>query len=267
MSASFRRLASAALGLGLAILLFVNSALAQSVPAPGFVRTVPIERGAGLNDQPVQISDTELRSAFTGIQTMALVWNSGGAVFNDKELGELVPSVVTALGKASPREDVIFAVFGKHGMLGDFSTATATTGRVFVQDGQLNIIFGLVHATYEDVINHTTTALTPGTRSSRVEGGRPVCSASVEMVSNRTDWLRVKVSQLASLGKQTKPEDDQKSREPAKTAAPAVQTSPTTDGRYQDIQSRLRVLDRLKADGLITEDEYRDRRRAILQSL
>ena len=120
MSASFRRLASAALGLGLAILLFVNSALAQSVPAPGFVRTVPIERSAGLNDQPVQISDTELRSAFTGIQTMALVWNSGGAVFNDKELGELVPSVVTALGKASPREDVIFAVFGKHRMLGDF---------------------------------------------------------------------------------------------------------------------------------------------------
>src|SRR6516225_1994178 len=62
MSASFRRLASAALGLGLAILLFVNSALAQSVPAPGFVRKVPIERSAGLNDQPVQISDTELRS-------------------------------------------------------------------------------------------------------------------------------------------------------------------------------------------------------------
>jgi len=60
----------------------------------------------------------------------------------------------------------------------------------------LNIIFGLVHATYEDVINHTTTALTPGTRSSRVEGGPPVFSASVEMVSNRTDWLRVKFPSL-----------------------------------------------------------------------
>jgi len=39
------------------------------------------------------------------------------------------------------------------------------------------------------------------------------------------------------------------------------------DSRYREIQERLRTLERLKADGLITEEEYRDRRRAILEGL
>ena len=54
---------------------------------------------------------------------------------------------------------------------------------------------------------------------------------------------------------------------PAPAAAAAPQKPAAADPRYEEIQARLRTLERLKAEGLITEEEYRERRRAILQSL
>jgi hypothetical protein len=44
-------------------------------------------------------------------------------------------------------------------------------------------------------------------------------------------------------------------------------TPPAVDSRVQEIENRLRTLDRLKADGVIKEEEYNERRRAILQGL
>ncbi len=50
-------------------------------------------------------------------------------------------------------------------------------------------------------------------------------------------------------------------------AGAATPAAPATDSRYQEIESRLSALNRLKANGLITEEEYSERRRAILQGL
>jgi len=51
-------------------------------------------------------------------------------------------------------------------------------------------------------------------------------------------------------------------------AAPAPQAAPPdADTLYRHVAERLRVLERLRKDGLITEQEYQDKRREILKAM
>jgi hypothetical protein len=268
VSTSFRIVAVAALTLAATSLMPAKDAMAQSKTAQGYVRLEPIESSAPQNDHPAQIRAGELRGALASIRIKGSTLSTGGAVFDDKELADIVPNIAAALSKAGPAEDVTFAVFGRHGVFGEHSPATVTSGRVFVQGGQLNVILGLMQTRYEDVYSSGAVELKSGQRARRVEQAWQASAEPATVVDKRGDWLRFDVSQLASLAK---PAETAKEARPGEAARPAAESAPqkpaAADTRYQEIQSRLKVLDRLKADGLITEDEYRERRRAILQSL
>jgi hypothetical protein len=192
----------------------------------------------------------------------------GGAVFDDTELSEVVPGIAAALAKAGPTQDVTFAVFGRHGAFGENSPATVTTGRVFLQAGQLNLILGLVQTRYEDVGFGGTVELIPGQRARRIAQTWSLSAEPARFMDKRSDWMQFDVARLASLPRDAEPIQERRAVLPARPSAEAVlPKTDATDPRYQDIQSRLKTLERLKSEGLITEDEYRERRRAIVQSL
>ena len=244
-----------------------------------FVRIEPIERDAPPNDQPAALRPAQVRVALASVREKnAQTFGVDDPVLDARELDEIAPPLTAALAAATPAQDVTFFVMGSHGLFGEHSAQTATTGRAFVRGGKLNVILGLVRSSYDAIdISGTAQQVATGHRKARVEYEWTLTAPGAQLVDRRGDWLAFDVASLSAAAAAAAtpapaalPAAADRPRIAPAAAAPAapVPASPATDeSRYQDMASRLRLLDRLRADGLVSEDEYRERRRAILQAL
>lgn len=243
-----------------------------------YVRLDPIEAGAQPNDQPIGFTTTQIRA----VLAMLKLAKEGEAVFNDGELDDLAAPLAAALSRAGPREDVVFAVSGKHGTLAVLHEPVVTSGRFFYKNGALNIIFGEMHTAAKD--QRTTTGFLQffilrefpaGSRNgvsknAELQGGGSVSLA----VNNRRDWVQIAANGVPAPLGVTRP------AAPAAAPAAAAGAAPTAPAAgsaaapaagngsvEQTIEQRLTVLKSLRDKGLITEQEYDDKRKEILKSL
>jgi hypothetical protein len=230
----------------------------------GYVRIERIEDGAPPNDQPLAITATQLRTMLEKLEFSKD--DSNEPIFSAEELTEISAPLSTALARAGPREDVTFAVSGKHGSsvaAAVFQSKTLTTGRLFVKNGAINIIFNEIHGEFEDRLRATgwLAPFVPGSRN-KTASVVVVAAPGVGYASrNRRDWIQ--------LAENTVPAAPS-ARNPAATGiAPGAATgsAPQGDAYYQDIEKRLTLLKGLKDKGLITEQEYNDKRKDILKGL
>ena len=156
-------------------------------PSLGFVRIERIESGAPDNAHPFGISIDAMR------QKLASVKFRGDPIFTGEELDELVPYLVAALKSVGSNEDVTFALTGSHGLLGKFSPKTVTTGRVFVRDQRLNIIFGVVHDPFAILQLETPNVpqpFIPGTRAKRIDTKLAITPGMGRLAGDgRPDWV------------------------------------------------------------------------------
>ena len=127
-----------------------------------------------------------------------------------------------------------------------------------MSDGQLNIIFGVLHERPDpDDYDIDRRIYASGTRSGEIQDGWKLENGKAQRVGARNDWISLTISQAA-----------------ANTPAPvpaAIQTDSGAESAVQqrssEIEQKLRVLDDLKAKGLISEEEYGSRRQAILDKI
>jgi len=156
-------------------------------PSLGFVRIERIESGAPDNAHPYGISVDAMR------QKLASVKLKGDPIFTSEELDELAPYLAAALKSVGPNEDVTFALTGSHGLLGKFSPKTVTTGRVFVRDQRLNIIFGVVHDPFAILQMQTPSVpqpFIPGTRAKRIDAKLAITPGMGRLAGDdRPDWV------------------------------------------------------------------------------
>jgi hypothetical protein len=239
-----------------------------------FVRIEPIERDAPPNDHPAALRPVQVRAALASVgEKNAQTLGADGPVLDASELDEIAPPLAAALAAATPAQDVTFLVMGSHGLFGEHSAPTATTGRAFVRGGRLNVILGLVRSSYDAIdISGTARQIATGQRKTRVEYEWTLTAPGAQLVDRRGDWLSFDVASLSAAATAAAPAPAAPNRPPIAPAA-AIPAAPThaspaaEESRYQDMASKLRILDRLHADGLVSEEEYRERRRAILQAL
>jgi len=244
----------------------------QYRPAYGFVRIERIESSAPENAHPFNISPAALRQILVPLKVKGTISVLPEPIFTDAELEEITTHLTTALAKAGPKEDVTFAVTGEHGIIagGKYSPKKVTTGRIFVRDGKLNVIFGIIHGPYEPKqwSDGFEKPFTPGARAGRIEYVWTILPEGARLADKRADWV---IFDAAGIQATTAAP----ASAPVPASAPAVQRSGNaaapaatdSDGRYREIESKLNVLNRLKQNGLITEEEYRERRRVILQGI
>lgn len=156
-------------------------------PSLGFVRIERIESGAPDNAHPFGISIDAMRQKLAGVKL------KDDPIFTSEELDEVVPYLVAALKSAAPREDVAFALTGSHGLLGKFSPKTVTTGRVFVHDQRLNVIFGTVHDPFAILQMQTPNVpqpFIPGTRAKRIDTNLALKPGMGRLAGDdRPDWV------------------------------------------------------------------------------
>lgn len=233
-----------------------------------YVRLVPIEPGASANSHPFNISADQLARLLAEIKVGRTTSIDEVPVFSKEEVEKIAPPLAAALSKAGPNQDVTFAVASYRGIFGKYSPESVTTGRLFATGDSVNLIFGRIHQRKDSGeldYSEYTPPVVAGVRSHRIGATVwKIVPGSAHFHGQRGDWLVFNRSEFpGAAAAPAAPPASEAGVKPgeATSAAPAI------DSKARAIEDRLRVLDELKKKGVITEQEYRERRREILQEL
>lgn len=214
------------------------------------------------NEHPADISADRLRSALGSIEVHLPGRETAIQLFNDSELDILSGNIRDGLASAGPDEDVTFAVIGHYTtLLGVFKERKATTGRVFYQDGQLNVIFGDVLRDVRENEDRRLYPFLPGSRNAAAPHAWALAEkpGSEVFTMNRPDWITFpRARHVVPAGGAGTRVKDVTTAEPREIPAMAVKKS---------VEERLMILNDLKSKRLITDDEYQSKRREILNEL
>jgi hypothetical protein len=225
------------------------------------------EPGAAENRQPVQVPADVLRQQLAQVRTAARD-GTEQALFDPGELAELAPPLAQALERAQPGDDVLLLSAARRGG-GILASPRAVTARLFVQGEQLQMIVHDARFEFYDAYRgtHTEPRFTFGSRGAPASG---VSISSAGAASVRADWLAMPLRAAAATAGsvQTAPGPLPVS---VATPTPALQT-PAPRGALdaaaaEDIERRLETLKRLRDKNLITEDQYQQKLKEILQLL
>lgn len=193
----------------------------------GYVRIETAEAAAQRpNDHPIAFTPQQIRTALRELQTQRHQ-RQPEPLFTNQGLDDIAAPIATALARAQPDQDVTFAVTGKRGnrLLNLMGKRWVTSGRMFYQDDQLNIIFGTIKGEFEDTLRATGVlrGFTPGSRT------RPVTRTKLNVLpaegiayasAGREDWL-----QMAPYAWAVKPP-----KAPQQTAPVGVPVAPVSTG-------------------------------------
>lgn len=226
------------------------------------VQIVPAEPGAAPNQQPARLGVDVLRWQLGGIR--ATVDGKVVNLFAADEINDFAEPLAQALALAGPGDDVLLVSTSRRGA-SFLSNVTAVTARLFVQDGSLQFIVRDVRLEFvKDYIN--SRAPLKFSHGSRSTASQVVLSNSAA-TSRRSDWL--------ALGL-TLPGAAPSAPAPAQTAvpvpvapAPAV-TAPAAaapEPLQTELEHRLATLKRLRDRGLISEEEFQEKRKEVLKQL
>ena len=231
------------------------------------IELAPREPGATANQQPIQLQPDVLRQQLALVQTS--VRGSPHALFATDELAELIEPLVQALGRAGPGDDVLLVSSSRRDA-GILLGPTAITARLFVQGDSLQFIVHDTRLDFYDTYRGTNRPprFGPGSRASASDAA----IQSVGAPNQRADWLSIPLRMAAPVIAPAPVPAAQTAAPPA--AAPAVPSALAPPARKSlddpaehDIERRLETLKRLRDKGLISEDEYQQKRKEILQLL
>ena len=227
------------------------------------------------------------------------------AVYTKSEVSTIAAHIVEALAKASPNEDVTFNVRSYADALMSIAKERQwTTGRVFYKDGKLNLIVGeyqkrldkgkkAVEGSFgvSDDFRDVNFDLAGRSHKGKMPG-RIVTGTGVEPGKDgRPDWVAIDVKKAAAAWREAQvPATQRKANEDARAEAAKLtlerrsmreemarmrkelkdlQDGNKADvkGKGQSVEERLSKLQQLLDKGLISADDYKKRKQAILEEI
>lgn len=223
------------------------------------------------NVHPADISVDRLRYVFDSIVVLLPGKDKAEQLFNDDELKLLSEKIHEGLAAAGPREDVTFAVIGHHAvLLGFLKQRMITTGRVFCQDGRINIIFGDI---LREVKENEDRRLYPLLSGSRSTGVTRELALSVQperdiFTMKRPDWVIFPIAgPVVSVGAPASPQGPASAGSGNRGVTPAETREKPAPAAGKSAEERLMILNDLRQKKLITDEEYRAKRLEILNGL
>jgi len=254
-----------------------------------YVRIERAEAQAAPGLHPVVVAPELLRAS---LATLRFGPEADEPLFNDDELTEIVPPLVTALGALQPTQDVSFAVAGRHGGWKGLASRVVTTGRMFRSPSGLQLIVGLGQRSFESQYLATGYLIPfePGRRAEVVDRAAVVSGAPRSAGAGRPDWVTLLLAAVpapaaAATAATPTPVAPVATAAPATAAAapvpaPAVAPAaaaaaapvaapsrPRDAAFFEEQEARLRTLKRLRDSGLISEEEYQQKRKQVLDLL
>jgi hypothetical protein len=227
------------------------------------------DAAASPNDHPAQLASEAVSSALAALRIRVVdedtATEAQRAVFTAEELRNLAPRIASGLAQAAPRQDVTFSTIGSYQRSagGLVKNPGINAGRVFYEDGKINVIFGELQSGYRkrNVYGQRTEDFTPRQEGSRTKAAETdwalAARPGVELHSNagvvRTDWVEIDAAAVASGAAAV-------SQAPPATTQPVAKSS-------ADIEQRLKTLKELRDKNLITEEAYRAKMQELLSEL
>jgi hypothetical protein len=238
------------------------------------------DAAASPNDHPAQLASEAISNALAALRIRIVdedtATEAQRSVFTAEELRNLAPRIASGLAKAGPAQDVTFSTIGSHpraagGLVKD---PGVNAGRVFYDEGKINVIFGELQSGYRkrSVYGQRTedfTARRQGSRKQAAEHEWALAARSgVELHSNaggvRNDWVEIDsaaaASSAAAVSQAPAPTP------PAATAAGSGE-GPAATKSGVDLEQRLKTLKELRDKNLISEEAYRAKMQALLSEL
>jgi hypothetical protein len=230
------------------------------------------DAAASPNDHPAQLASEAVSNALAALRIRIVDEGTAAetlrSVFTAEELRNLAPRIASGLAKAGPRQDVTFSTIGSHpraagGLVKD---PGVNAGRVFYDDGKINVIFGELQSGYRkrNVYGQRTEDFTLRQQGSRTQAAEHewalAARPGVELHSNaggvRNDWVEIDTAAVASGAA-------------AVSQAPAAATpaGPVATKSGADIEQRLKTLKELRDKNLISEEAYRAKMQELLSEL
>lgn len=239
------------------------------------VRIVPAEAGSAANAHPANVSAQTLRQLLGAVRFKTAAAEE--ALFAADELDEIAGPTSEALRLAKPGDDVQLRSSSKRG--GGLNTRPyAVTARLFVLGDRLNLIVGDPRADF--YFRYRSTGKLPelGYGSRAAESTAKVAMQRLGVPGARGDWLEIPLSGEAApmpAARVAAPAPPPAPAAAAAVAAPAAAPVPAPapaprvrDAAFaEEVEQRLGTLKRLRDKGLITEDEYQQKRREVLATL
>ncbi|HXP95059.1 MAG TPA: SHOCT domain-containing protein [Telmatospirillum sp.] len=238
-----------------------------------FVRVDSLDPKAAANSSPPLIlSPNEVRRALEAV----LLVKSGGdpaPALDNRELDALSGPVAKALATLKPGQDVSFLVHHSGG-LSSLVQKVTTGGRIFPDNGSLDVIFGRVRAPEvgETIVGGESPTRKTGSRGERTQTDYAVVVEGPVSLADpaRPDWAKVGP---AAWGRAAATPASQSPSQPASAAVgtaavPMLETAPARNTHDpDDIAKRLEVLNGMRQKHLITEEEYARKKADLLSRL
>lgn len=233
------------------------------------------EAGASPNQHPATIAPETLRQLLAPVRLV--VGNGTQPLFAPDEISDLIEPLAEALSVAQPGDDLLLLSTHRRGG-GVLVAPLGLTARLFVQDNALHLI---VHEARRDFVNAYIGSRIPPvfTFGSRSKSGQVTLQDPGATV-RRADWLAIPVARAAAAAPAPAPQPVVLPAAPAPGVPPKAQTAPApaaatatapagrpAPAAADEIEQRLVTLKRLRERGLISEEEYQQKRREILQAL
>ena len=229
----------------------------------GYVYVVPQDSARNTpvvpNNQPVDLTEDLLIGLLSSVQVRDTLKDKPTPLFTEGALQLIAPYLQQALRKAGPSEDVTFVIVGLYkSLFGYANKPLATSGRMFYRGGKLNLILGIVKDEAsvrfrQDATDRDFRVIAVGSRQEVAEGQWSLIPSEERPFElPRKDW--VVFDPKAAFAVKTAP---------VATQQPPISTQPGKKAE-RPLTERLATLNDLKDKGLITDDEYKTKRREIM---
>jgi hypothetical protein len=185
--------------------------------------------------------------------------------FSADEIQFLSQHLPEALAEAKPNQRVTFLLQRPHGM----GRREITSGAIFIRGDRLNFVLANDRAMLDQermavpdednllyVYDPDAFKFLPGKHQELVKADRKMLDQEGQLPAT---WLEMDYQKILS---------PQQTSEPQATPEPSLQTSPQTPSTEPSpaspLEEKLRVLKRLREQGLISEEEYQTKKKELL---
>ncbi len=260
----------------------------------------------GRNKHPVDLPEKDINLALKSLEVTEKGFLSGEKirpVFSVSQTNLLSKHLSTGLKTAKPNQDIIFVMEGGRRKLVLLNEKNFVAGRVFYKDDKLNIIIGEFdrarsteferqydpsgRASVPYSFNHGRRAKTSGNFKGSIT---PVSGVENKKIGKklRKDWLMIDVgtaskAYIAKLDGRNNPSPQRDSALEMEAAAKLARESrqmrvemarmrkdmreANVGAASKTLEERIKTLDALRKDELITQEEYDIKRKEILNDI
>lgn len=243
---------------------------------------VQLETVNAVNQHPVSFSAEQL------IRLLGQFYKREGnkeptPYFSQDEIGRIAAKLVPLFAKSKPEQDIDFGTsYNDSGWF--LIPRKLNAGRLFVENGQLNLIIGMCAAeqdiTYQQFYGKYR-ELDHGNRTKPVNklGCELLAGSNTERVNDRADWLRLNINAALTTNavpvflpsSKTLTFGTTPTSAPVQAPVTATPTESTTQAipasPANEAEERLLQLKSLHDKGLITDAEYEQKRAAVIKGL